>query len=172
MVMKLESMSKNIVSILESLSKNEELRRVLALDVKNPYDRSNPSPTAKELLKEGGANQRLFPYPFDLEATTLEGSFIRVYYNDFDFNSNEVIMESELHIDIIVSKSLWTINNGKESFIRPYDLASRVISLVGRRSVGAHRKIEFTGGTHMYVNTKFDCIRLYAKYFTPVDSGH
>jgi len=170
MVMKLESMSKNIVSILLTLANNEQFCRILALDVKNPYNPAIPSPSKEALLKSNGEQQRLFPYPFDLEATTLDGSFVRVYYNDFDFNSNEVISEARIHIDIVVSKSLWLINNGSESLIRAYDLAGRIVDLIGKRSIGNHRKFKVDGGSHLYINTKFDCIRLYIDYMS-VESG-
>jgi hypothetical protein len=165
--MKLESMSKNIVNIMFTLAKNEMLGRLLVHDVSNPYDLSLPKPTVEELIKPDASTAKIFPYPFDAEATDLDGSFIRVYYNDGEFNENEVIAESNIHIDIIVSKTLWLINdNGKQSLIRPYDIAGRVVDLVGRQSIGSNVKLRFEGYQHLYVNTKYDCIRLYAEYMS------
>ena len=158
-----------------ALAKNEMLARLLTHDVKYPYDLSLPKPTVEGLIKPDSSTAKIFPYPFDPDATTLDGSFIRVYYNDGDFNENEVIAESHIHIDIIVSKTLWLINNnpnpinqpnGGESLIRPYDIAGRVVDLVGRRSIGSTTKLRFQGYQHLYVNTKYDCIRLYAEYMS------
>jgi hypothetical protein len=164
--MKLETMSKNIVNIMFTLAKNGMLGKLLIHDVSNPYDESLPFPKTNDLIKPDGSTAKIFPYPFDVEATELNGSFIRIYYNDGEFNSNEVIAESQLHIDIIVSKDLWLINNGRESLIRPYDIAGRVIDLVGRRSIGTNIKLNFKGYQHLYINTKFDAIRLHAEYMS------
>lgn len=164
--MKLETMSKNIVSIMFTLAKNEMLGRLIVHDVSNPYDLSLSKPSVADLIKPDGISSKIFPYPFDPDATTLDGSFIRVYYNDGDFNDNEVIAESAIHIDIIVSKNLWLINNGDDSIIRPYDIAGRVVDLVGRRSIGNGVKIKFKGYQHLYINTKYDCIRLYSEYMS------
>lgn len=164
--MKLETMSKNIVGVMMTLAKNEMLGRLLIHDINNPYDLSLPKPDVSNLVKPDSSTAKIFPYPFDPEATTHNGSFIRIYYNDGDFNSNETIAESQLHIDIIVSKDLWLINNGEESLIRPYDIAGRVVDLVGRRSINSTVKLKFTGYQHLYVNRKFDCIRLYAEYMS------
>lgn len=164
--MKLETMSKNIVGIMMTLAKNEMLGRLLIHDSNNPYDLKLSKPDVSSLIKPDSSTAKIFPYPFDPEATTHDGSFIRVYYNDGEFNSNETIAESQLHIDIIVSKNLWLINNGEESLIRPYDIAGRVVDLVGRRSINSTVKINFTGYQHLYVNRKFDCIRLYAEYMS------
>lgn len=163
-------MSKNIVNIMFSLARNPMLAKVLAHDVQNPYDPNLPIPKVKDLIKPDASTAKIFPYPFDPDATKLDGSFIRVYYNDGTFSPNEVISESQIHIDIVVSKTLWLIDNGSDSLIRPYDIAGRVVDLVGRRSLNTTVKINFTGYQHLYINTKYDCIRLYAEYMS-VESG-
>lgn len=164
--MKLESMSKSVVDVVSALAKNEMLGRILTHDVSNPYDLSLEKPIAKDLMNPNSSKAKIFPYPFDPEATELDGSFIRVYYNSGDFNENEVIAESKMNIDIIVSKTLWLINDGKKSIVRPYDIAGRVIDLVGKRSIGNLPKLKFDGYSHLYVNTRYDCIRLYAEYMS------
>jgi len=174
MVMRLESMSKTVVSIVDTLSSNEELRRLLSLDTSNPYGQDRSLITSEDdIKKNNGVKQRIFPFPFEEDAQTKDGSFIRVYYNDADFDASEVIAESVLHIDIVVSKNLWLISgnrkdtNGKtQRLVRPYELAGRIIDLVGRRSISNSHKVKFTGLQHMYVNAKFDCIRLYAEYMS------
>ena len=164
--MKLESMSKNIVGTMITLSRNEMLRRLICVN-DNPYDLTKPIPEYQEVINPSSEKARIHPYAFNAENSEEEvGVFVRVYYNDGDFNENEVIAESQLHVDIICHKDLWLINNGRESIIRPYDIAGRVIDLVGRRSIGTHSKLKFTGYQHLYINRKFECIRLYAEYMS------
>lgn len=159
-------MSKNIVNVMITLANNEMLGRLLVNDVENPYDLTLPKPEMATLIRPDSSTAKIYPFPFDPEATTEDGSFIRVYYNQGDFDSAEAISEAEIHIDIVCSKTLWLINNGDESLIRPYDIAGRVIDLVGKRSIGKLVKLNFTGYQHLYINTKFDCIRLYAQYMS------
>jgi hypothetical protein len=164
--MRLESLSKNIVKIMFELSKNEGLNRLLTLNVDNPFDPNLSVVDGVKLINPNSPQYCIKPYPFDVEAETAESSSIRVYYNDGDFNENEVISETRLHIDIIVAKDLWLINNGTDSLIRPYEILSRVTDMVGKRSLNSTIKLKFDGFQHLAVNTKFDAIRLYSEYYT------
>ena len=171
--MKMETMSKNIVTVLEQLSKNNALIELL-------IDNNNELPLLldgdalekkitpiikKNIINPTNPDAKILPYPFEAEATTKDGSFIRVYYNNGEFNDNEVICESQLNVDIIVARSLWLISDGNKSLVRPYEIMSRVISMIGRSSVSPVR-LKFSGYQHLYINTKFDAIRLYADYMT------
>ena len=162
--MKMETMSRNIVSICTELAKNEGIAMLLVNDVKTPFDTVLNPPVDKSKL----VLTKIFPYPFDLEATVEDGSFIRVYYNDGEFNSNEVIAESQLNIDIVVSMSLWLIRDdiSKKSLIRPYEIMGRVLDVIGRRSNNTTIKLNFDGYQHLYINPKFDAIRLYSNYMS------
>lgn len=162
--MKMESMSKNIVNIMTELAKNEGLARLLVNNVSNPFN--TPVLDKNRLIIPDATESKIYPYPFDIEATVKDGSFIRVYYNNGDFNDNEVIAESQLHIDIIVARSLWLINDGSRSMIRPYEIMGRVIDMVGKRSLNSTIKLKFEGYQHLYINPKFDAIRLYSTYMS------
>lgn len=157
-------MSKNVVKIMQELAKNEGLARLLVNNTENPFDTPVKDKTC--LIIPDGNKSKIFPYPFDPDATVVDGSFIRVYYNNGDFNENEVIAESQLHVDIIVAKSLWLINDGSNSLIRPYEIAGRVLDMVGKRSLNSTIKLKFEGYQHLYINQKFDAIRLYANYMS------
>lgn len=164
--MKMESMSKNIVNVMNELAKNQGLAMLLVNDYSDPFNAKYPAIDSRKLITPNASTSKIFPYPFDPEATTLDGSFIRVYYNEGEFNSNEVIAESQLNIDIIVSKSLWLINDDNRSLIRPYEIMGRVMDTIGLRSNPNTIRLNFNGYQHLYVNTKFDCIRLYSDYFS------
>jgi len=162
--MRLESLSKNVVKIMQVLTKNDGLVKLLINDVPNPFDNSLPPiKNPSELINPKSKFCKIKPYPFEVDATTEDGSYIRIYYNDAEFNENEVIAETRLHIDIVVAKSLWLIDG---AMIRPYEILARVANMVGQRAVGDTIKIKFNGFQHLAVNEKFDAIRLYSEYYT------
>ena len=162
-------MAKNVVNVIKVLASNEMIGRLLQYE--DSYNMKLMKPIPSQIMNPKNDDCRIFPFPFDVEATDVENSFIRVYYNSGGFNENETIAEAKIHIDIIVPKGMWLLNNGKDSLIRPYDIMGRVIDLVGRNSVGHSVKLNFEGYQHLYINTKFDCIRLYAEYMS-VETGH
>lgn len=162
--MKLETMSKNIVEIMKALSKNEGLARLLSNNISNPF--SIAVGDKSKLIDMSSENAKIFPYPFDPDATLEDGSFVRVYYNDGEFNSNETIAESDLHIDVIVAKSLWLIDDGDRALIRPYEIIGRIIDTVGARAINSNIRLGFTSYQHLAVNGKFDAIRLYCEYMS------
>jgi len=166
--MKLQSMSTTIVAVLKQLAKNQGLARLLVNDISDPYSLPVNEEVMDALIDPSSQFARIFPYSFDAEATTKDGSFIRVYYNDGRFNSNETIAQSDLHIDIVVARSLWLVSDKSKdrSYVRPYEIAGLVVDNLGRNSIGSSVKLKFDGYQHIYVNTKFDAIRLYANYMS------
>ena len=166
--MKMESMSKNIVAIITELQKVQVLMRLTLNDVNDPYQMAVSQIQINEASDPKNPNARILPYPFDPEATIDDGSFIRAYYNNGDFDDSEVIAESNIFIDIIVAKSLWLIHdsNLNESRIRPYEMMGHIINKVGKRSLGSTIRLKINGYQHMSVNTKFECIRLYCEYYS------
>lgn len=167
--MKINVMSKNIVNIMESLSNNGSIVRLLLIDKPNPYEAEMPAGFTNntQIVNQNSEFCRISPTPFNPNAEEEDKTFIRVYYNQGEFDS-ELVSESSLHIDIIVAKSLWLIKgiDGKES-IRPYDIIDNVMDTIGRRAGNPLISVNFTGYQHLAVNTKFDAIRLYADYFKP-----
>lgn len=151
---------------MSELSKNDGLAKLLVNNVSNPFSSDLPQIDNSKLINPKSNLCRIYPYPFDPEAQVEDASFIRVYYNNGEFNENEIISETLIHIDIIVAKNLWLINDGQRSMIRPYEIVSRVTDMVGKRSLNTTIKLDFNGWRHLAVNTKFDAIRLYSEYYT------
>lgn len=162
MVMKVNTMSKNIVHLMLSLGKNDGIVQLLVNNLDCPFVEV-PQETRDKLIRPKNKESKILPYPFTEDATVTEGSFIRVYYNQGTFDNGEAIVEADLFIDIIVSRNLWLIHSkdGKESLIRPYEIMDRVVDTVGRRSVGNKHPLKIEGYQHLYINTEFDAIRLY-----------
>lgn len=165
------NLSKNIVNVMKALAKNEGLARLLVNNVENPYVTPVGEEGRKNLITQDSVNSKIFPVPFDPDAQTEDTSFIRVYYNQGDFD-NEILQDLSLHVDIVVAKSLWLINDGTNSLIRPYEIMDRVIDLVGKKSANSSVSVKFDGWQHLAVNTKFDAIRLYSNYFNVETNYH
>jgi len=172
---KLNNLSTNVVEVMLALAENQGLARLLCYNQDNPFDESLPDiNNMSELInpKDPEVEAKILPYPFDPEATVDDSSFIRIYYNQGEFDNSEVIQEMQLNIDIVVAKSLWLINDGRRSLIRPYEIMDRVVDIVGRRSYNPNIKVNFTGWQHLAVNTKFDAIRLYSDYWNVEADNH
>ena len=154
---KLEYMSDVVVEIIKRLSSNEGLARLLINNTDNPLEQTVTDEQKKQLFTFNSDESKIYPFPFNPVAETEDGSFIRVYYNYGEFNENEVIVELDLYVDIVVAKSLWLMNNRGKSLIRPYEIAGRVIELIGRRGVGGRNNIGVRAKSikHLEVNNKF-----------------
>lgn len=182
--MKLQSMSTQLLNLLLEMVRvdangkpiHQGLLKLLYSNDTSPYKADEvTSDIANEMINPTSPNIKIYPYPFDLDATTTDGSFIRMYYNSGAFNENEVILESKIVIDVVVARSLWLINSddGKisqgdvKSLIRPYEIMGQIIDTLGRDSFNFLTiDMTFSNFQHLYVNDKFDCIRLYANYMS------
>lgn len=169
MVMKIDTMSKNIVRILQALSKNDGLVDLLINDVEDPFNATRPEGFEnKDIVKFKSEFCRISPIPFSPQAQVSDMSFIRAYYNTGGLGRDnfDVITESQINIDIIVARNLWLINRNGEPLIRPYEIMDIITDTIGKRSIDPIVKLDFTGFQHLAVNTQFDAIRLYADYYS------
>lgn len=164
--MKLEYLSRNVTDVMSSLARNEALVQLLVNNDDTPYHAIPADYKMGDIAKPKKAGCKIFPFPFDPNAQTKDGSFIRVYYNIGFLNSNETIADLKMHIDIIVAKNLWLISNGDKALIRPYEIMSRVIDMVGKNNAGSLITLKFDDFRHFPVNNKFESIRLYASYMS------
>lgn len=172
----IDRMSSNIVAVMNALSRNESIFKLLYFEDDKPmnHDIVNPQSDedkrAKKVFIDGSIknlksnNNRISPLPFDSEATTEDSIFVRVYYNQGTITSNELIHDTQMHIDVICAKSLWLMQDDVRQLglIRPYALASRIMEEVGNRNDNNEIRVgNFVGFQHLTVNQKFECIRLY-----------
>ncbi len=164
--MRLHTMSTNMVKLVSALSKNEAIKRLLANNVSNPFNESLPAIDPKVIFNPDNPLSKIRPQPFNVGTVTEDGSFIRLYYNRGEFDESEAIVESAIVIDIIVAESLWLINDGKTSLVRPYEILGRIVDMLGKRSVGSPIKLTFNGWQHFAVNEKFGAIRVYCDYYS------
>lgn len=162
-MVKVNNLSTNVIDVMSTLKDNDGLAELLTNNTSNPF--TTPVKDKSVLINPKNNNCKIFPYPFDPEAQLEDSSFIRVYYSRGDFNENEVIQEMTMNIDVIVAKSLWLINDGQRSLIRPYEIMDRIIDTVGYRSVNGKIRLKITGWQHLAINTRFEAIRLYCDYY-------
>jgi hypothetical protein len=160
-------MSTNMVKLINALSKNEAIKRLLAHDVSNPFSETLPAIDPKVIFNPDNPLSKIRPQPFNVGTVTEDGSFIRLYYNRGEFDESEAIVESAIVIDIIVAESLWLINDGQKSLVRPYEIMGRIVDMLGKRAIPTTPlRINFNGWQHFAVNEKFGAIRLYCDYYS------
>jgi len=156
--LKLELLSPNLVLLIDEILTNQNICKYLYYDDKNPLGRSTIADTSGLLLT------KIYPYPFS-SAIIDECTQLRIYYPDGEFDSTGVIEQSLVLFDIICHKNLWLINDGTNSLIRPYEIMKELANLF-KPSLGTVGKLKFKRFNHLFVNDKFDCIRLMAEMMT------
>lgn len=158
--MKLKSLSSNLILLLQEILSNQELCKLIEHNTSNPYTEQDIE-TNQLMLK------KVFPFPFNEEVKTQEGTQLRVYYPDIQIKGNQVIEKPLIFFDIICSKSndIWLINDGQPK-IRPYEIASELITHLSDRSIGTLGKVKFNRIPHVYINEKFDCVRVIGEIMT------
>lgn len=176
----IDRMSSNVVAIMNALSQNETIFKLLYFHDLRPMNHELENPQteidkkAKEVFIDGliknlkSEHNRISPLPFNPEATTEEKVFIRVYYNQGDITGGQLVNNSQINIDIICAKNLWLIEDNirQLGLIRPYAIMSRVIEEVGTRNDFNEIKVgNCTGFQHLTVNAQFECIRLFYDTF-------
>jgi hypothetical protein len=156
--LKLELLSPNLVLLIDEILDNQNICKYLYYDDKNPLGQSTIADTSGLLLT------KIFPYPFS-SVITEECTQLRLYYPDGEFDSIGKIEQSLVLFDIICHKNLWLINDGTNSLIRPYEIMKELINLFDQ-SLSTVGKLKFKRFNHLFVNDKFDCIRLMAEMMT------
>lgn len=157
-MVKLELLSKNLISILNEIKKNQNLCKYLYYNTTNPVAESDFDTSC---LLVGCDVPRLFPYPFVVTSSDEEICKIHVYYPNGQF-VNRVVENSIIYFDIICAKTLWLTNSG----VRPYEIMTEVLNSFDELNIGTIGTLLFKRFDHIAINEKFDCIRLRAEAFT------
>ena len=167
-----DKMSTTIVRILEALSKDEEIFKLLYYTDANALKKNiSDDNDAKKVFEEGlqiknkSEFQKIRAYPFNPTPAEEQDISIRVYYSNGSFTDSNVYSRNQLTIDIICSHDVWlTSDNGTDGnikLIRPYALMRRVNDVL--QSLKMDKLPVPTGYSHLTVNSVFECIRIYAK---------
>lgn len=162
----IDKMSTAIVRIMDKLKTDEDIFKLLyykdAKSLGKPLDAKAKDIFDKGLIiKDKDDNQLIKAYPFDPEPAISEGIFIRVYFSDGALGKDEVYSKNQLNLDIICSHDLWLTSDSssKVKIIRPYGLLNRINKLL---TEDKKDKLPVPiGFTHLTVNSKFECVRIY-----------
>lgn len=164
-----DKLSNAVVRIMDRIASDEDIFKLLYFeDEKSLSYNLNNLPEAKKvfdekhIIKNGSDSQRVKPYPFNSIAQEKHQCFIRIYFNQGSIDKGGFIANNQINIDIIVSQGLWLTSdpNKKLKLIRPYAIMSRLIDVL--ESERMDRLPKPTGYSHLTVNEKFECIRIYA----------
>ena len=128
----------------------------------NNLSRAKKAFDEKHIIKNGSDSQRVKPYPFNSIAQEKHQCFIRIYFNQGSIDKGGFIAKNQINIDIIVSQGLWLTSDPSKQLklVRPYAIMSRLIDIL--ESERMDRLPKPTGYSHLTVNEKFECIRIYA----------
>lgn len=162
----IDKMSTAIVRIMDALKEDKDIFKLLYFkDSKalgRPLDTKAQEVFDKGLIiKDKDDNQKIKAYPFDPEPAISEGIFIRIYFSDGVLGKDEVYSKSQLNLDIICSHDMWLTSDSesKVKIIRPYGLMNRINQILTKQRVD---KLPVPiGFTHLTVNSKFECLRVY-----------
>lgn len=164
-----DKLSNAVVRIMDRIASDEDIFKLLYFeDEKSLSYNLNNLPEAKKvfdekhIIKNGSDSQRVKPYPFNSIAQEKHQCFIRIYFNQGSIDKGGFIAKNQINIDIIVSQGLWLTSDPskKLKLIRPYAIMSRLIDIL--ESERMDRLPKPTGYSHLTVNEKFECIRIYA----------
>lgn len=164
-----DKLSNAVVRIMDRIASDEDIFKLLYFeDEKSLSYNLNNLPKAKKafdekhIIKNGSDSQRVKPYPFNSIAQEKHQCFIRIYFNQGSIDKSGFIAKNQINIDIIVSQGLWLTSDPskKLKLVRPYAIMSRLIDIL--ESERMDRLPKPTGYSHLTVNEKFECIRIYA----------
>jgi hypothetical protein len=150
-------LSPNLLSILETASKSDNLCKYLYYNEKQPT--VEPSLVDPSVL----LFNQMYPMPFDPDIVTEDCSQLRVFYLDGNLQDNMTVTQLSVIFDIIVAKSLWLINEADgSSSIRPYSIMNEVLKQFRNKSIGTVGRLLFKSFRHLVVNKQFDGVRIVA----------
>jgi hypothetical protein len=156
-MVKLELLSSNLMLILNTIlgSGDSKLVKYLNYDKLNPLAEPNLSNPKTLMFKN------VFPWACNPFTTLTDASQLHVYFDTITLK-DRVVENCKVYFDIIVAKKLWLINTG-ESKIRPYEIASELVTMFDEQSIGTLGELKFISGRQLAVNEKFDAFQLTAK---------
>lgn len=141
--------------ILGEVAKNENLRKLIYYSDNNPLELS-------DVHVDSLFFKHLFPYPFDPSTIIDDCTQLRVWAPECTFK-HRVIEDIDILFDVIISRNLNIIYVDGSPKLRAVEIMSEIIEIFNEKSIETIGMLRFTGFTHMTVNEKFDCYRLFTE---------
>lgn len=158
--MELNRLSSNLISIIDELLRNQELVNLVANIGNNPLQ-TNVNPNS---IAPRAKNERVIPYPFDVEFKSDVRSQVHIYYPFVTMDNNANVGKVGLVFDIVVHKDIWLYSENGKKLVRPYEIISQIFKTFNKRDIPNLGKIHFLDMVHIVVNENFEGIRLTARF--------
>jgi hypothetical protein len=158
--MDFERLSSNLVAIIDEILKNQKLVNYIGYDGNDPESKT----ISPQSIAPKGINERIFPYPFDVNFRDSVRTQLHIYYPHFTFENNSNASRVAIVFDIVVNKSIWLVSDGGRKLIRPYQIAKYIIDTFRDKHIDKVGKIHFIEGSHTIINDEFDGLRLVAQF--------
>lgn len=161
--MNLNTISSDLVSLLGKLLNEEELIYLVGNDGTRPFDMPKKSIGS---LAPNGADQRFYPYPFNVEYNEGQRSQVHLYFPSMLFENNDIVEDIVIWFDVVVHKELWLIEKRQadgsiEKLIRPYEIVQKIAETIKRVDKDARDlSIDLVSFDHLGVNANYQAIRL------------
>lgn len=153
-------LSVNLIAIIEETLKNQELVNLIGFDGNNP---SNNNVNPKEIAPKA-KNERILPYPFDVDYKEDVRTQLHIYYPRISFESNGNASKVVVLFDIVVHKDIWLLMDNGEKVIRPYQISKALIDTFNKKRVKGVGELHFLDANHTPINEEFEGFRLVAQF--------
>jgi hypothetical protein len=107
-------------------------------------------------------DERIFPYPFDINFKNDVRSQLHIYYPNLSFENNGNAGKSVILFDIVVNLDIWLVKDRAKKIIRPYEIMKLILETFKDKNIEGLGELHFIKADHVVVNERFQGIRLVA----------
>ena len=141
------SVEKDTSIIIDSMLKNERLKRILYYTTQDALDK--PNITQKETLGLIGKNIKMIPR-LVLDKTVL--NYVIVSFKNFGLSTNPQFRTNVVEFDIICHFDQWQLN---DFALRPYKIAAEIDTMFCNQKLTGIGKLEFLGSKMIGINNEY-----------------
>lgn len=133
--------------IVNSMLKNERLKRLLHYTTKDALDRKNL--TEDESLELIGKNIKMVPKLY-VDGSVL--NYIIVNFDNFTLSNNPEFRDNIIEFDIVCHFDQWQL---KDFALRPYKIAAEIDSMFNNKKLTGIGLVEFLGANQIILTDEF-----------------
>lgn len=141
------SVEKDTSIIINSMLKNERLKRLLHYTTQDALDK--PNITQKETLGLIGKNIKMIP-KLILDKTVL--NYVIVSFKNFGLSSNPQFRTNVVEFDIICHFDQWQLN---DFALRPYKIAAEIDTMFCNQKLTGIGTLQFLGSKIIGINNEY-----------------
>lgn len=141
------SVEKDTSIIIDSMLKNERLKRLLHYTTQDALDK--PNITQKETLGLIGKNIKMIP-KLILDKTVL--NYVIVSFKNFGLSSNPQFRTNIVEFDIICHFDQWQLN---DFALRPYKIAAEIDTMFCNQKLTGIGTLQFLGSKIIGINNEY-----------------